>query len=101
MTDFQIFCFRLRNLALTKPYRSAKYKAWLKEKFPKADDPHHICGSVHGMKSSDLLAIMVTRKEHGEIQHKPVTIEQVVGAIQNLMLYVEYLESKGAIEDEI
>ncbi len=93
-TDFEIFCFRLRNLALTKPYRSERYKKWLKERFPNSDDPHHICGSVHGMKSTDLLCVAVTRKEHSEIQHKAVTMDQVLGTISNLMEYVKYLEGK-------
>ncbi len=93
-SDFELFAYRMRNLALTKPYRSERYKTWLRERFPNADDPHHIFGSTMGMKSTDLMSIAVTRLEHSDIQHKPVTPEQVLGAVSNLMEYIKYLEAQ-------
>ena len=93
-SDEQIILSHFRNLALTKPYRSERYKAWLKEKYPYADDGHHIFKSTIGMKSTDLLLIAVTRTEHNKIQHEPPTIEQLLGAVSNLMEYVKYLEAK-------
>ena len=93
-SDEQIILSRFRNLALTKPYRSERYKAWLKERYPYADDPHHIFKSTMALKSTDLLLIMVTRTEHNKIQHEPPTVEQLLGAVSNLMEYVKHLESK-------
>ena len=95
MNDFQILCYRLRNLSLTDPRRSEKYKEFLREKFPHADEPHHVFGSTIALKSTDFLAIMVTRAEHNEIQHKPVTIEQIVGAVDNLLEYTAHLEDEN------
>ena len=93
-SDIDLFLSRFRNLALTVPYRSERYKAYLREKYHFADDLHHVFGSVHGMKSSDLFLIAVTRAEHNKIQHERPTIEQLLGAVSNLIEYVKYLEAK-------
>ena len=85
---------RLKSVAQTRPYRSERFKAWLREK-SSGKDLHHVFGSVHGMKSSDLLAVMV---EHGEHMSGEDSIdwlvEQMPEAVENLLRYVEYLEEK-------
>jgi hypothetical protein len=57
---------------------------------------HHILGSAIGKKYTDYLVVMLTRKQHIEAEkHKPYyAIHYLPKAIQNLINYVKYLESK-------
>jgi len=56
-----------------KPFRSQKYKDWVKQ-LPScisglpADDPHHIKGRGYGgsVKPSDLFTMPLTREEHDD-----------------------------------
>ena len=90
----RILFSRLKSVAQTRPYRSSRFKTWLRERSP-GKDLHHVFGSVHGMKSSDLLSVMVEHGEHmsGE-ENIDWLVEQMPGAIENLLRYVEYLEEK-------
>lgn len=94
-TDLHLFLSRARSLiGLTAPYRSERYKKWLRARDERPVDFHHVLGSVHGMKSTDLMAITLTREEHQRVQNEPLSEYQFLGAVLNLMKYVEYLEGK-------
>jgi hypothetical protein len=88
-TDFEIFAKVMRSEALRRPYRSERYKEFVTKK---EKDPHHIYGSVHGLKSTDLAIIPVTRLEHVGIQNKPVTQSQIREAIRWNWEYIKHLE---------
>jgi hypothetical protein len=90
-TDFEIFVHRLRNLGLTQPHRSQRYKDFVTER---VKDPHHILGSVFGLKSTDLCIVPLEHEEHGKIQNEKVTIEQVIEMVKWNWKYIEELEKR-------
>ena len=92
-SDSEILFSRIRNIALKKPYRSEKFKKFVKSRSGSDLDFHHAFGSVHGLKSTDLLGVAVGREEHsrGEMS-KDWLIEQMPKAIENLIEYVKHLE---------
>ena len=65
----------LRNKYLDG-YKNKKWKEYIKS-MPcvkcgaPADDPHHILGSVHGLKSSDLFCVPVCRGCHQFYENNP------------------------------
>ena len=93
MTDEQILFKRIRNVAL-KFGKNEAYKKWLKSRHPDKDF-HHVFGSVFGRKSTDMLAVLVTREDHSANQNNTDwLIEQIPEAIENLIEYVEHLNGK-------
>lgn len=92
LSDSRILFKRIRDVAL-RHGKSPKYKAWLKAK-NQSKDFHHVLGSVFGRKSTDLLAVLVDREDHTVNQdNTDWLIEQIPEAIENLLEYVEHLES--------
>lgn len=88
MTDDLILFKRIRNVALSHQ-KHEKYKQWLKKRNP-GKDFHHVFGSVIGRKSTDLLAVMVTREDHTLNQeNKDWLIQQIPEAIDNLLTFIE------------
>ena len=94
-SDSEILFSRIRNVALKHPHRSEKFKAFVRSRGFHGAEFHHVFGSVHGLKSTDLLGVAVFHKEHmeGEL-NKEWIIEQMPGAISNLLAYVEHLEDE-------
>jgi len=92
--DSEILFSRIRNIALKQPYRSERFKTFVRER-SYGGDFHHVFGSSVSLKSSDLLGVCVPHKEHmeGELD-KDWIIEQMPKAIENLIEYVKYLENK-------
>ncbi len=91
ITDIDILYRKLRDISFKKPFRSEKYKKFVREKSGK-ETFHHICGSYHGLKSSDLLGIGLNAEEHSLIQNEKPTIEHIVKAVENLMRYIEEMQ---------
>lgn len=90
-TGVMIALRRIRDVALIRPARSKKYKKWLRDKFPYCE-LHHVCGSVHGMKSSDYLLLPMTHEEHEQAQGESLNLDHIIRAIRLLMMYAEELE---------
>jgi hypothetical protein len=72
--DLKILLKRLRNIALSDPARDER---WLEKVrimpccecgASPTSDPHHIFGSVHGLKSSDICTVPLCRKCHGKFE---------------------------------
>lgn len=94
-TDDRILFSRLRFVALHEPHRSRRFIAWLKSQEKKGEF-HHVFGSVHKLKSTDLLGVIVEdHQEHmtGE-QSIQWLMQQVPEAVANLLDYVKYLEAE-------
>lgn len=93
-TDADILFRQIKNIALTKPYRSKKFMQFVRDRKP-GSTYHHVFGSVHSLKSSDLLGIAAPLDEHlkGE-GDREWQLQQIPEAIANLLAYVEMLESK-------
>jgi hypothetical protein len=69
LTDLDLLYKRMRNFALTKPVRSRSWLQSIKHGpcvicHRRGTDPHHIFGSVHGLKSSDLFTVPLCRECH-------------------------------------
>ena len=94
MNDGDILFRRIKNIALTKPHRSRTFKEFVKLRATsEGQDFHHVFGSVHSLKSTDLLGVAVTREAHSMYgRNRAWLIEQIPGAIENLLAYVELLE---------
>jgi hypothetical protein len=83
VTDLDILFKRLRHVFLTEPQRSRRYLQWVKtipcvlcveNHLTPAEgttDPHHLFGSVHGLKSSDLTVVPLCREHHQEAEAHP------------------------------
>jgi hypothetical protein len=95
MTDSEILFKRIKNIALMSPHRSETYRGFLRRKYNADFDFHHVFGSLGSLKSTDLLAVMVSREEHmkGELDRDWI-IAQLPQAIKNLIDYTIYLENK-------
>jgi hypothetical protein len=91
---FEMFCKILRDEALRKPYRSEKYKKWVREQMG-GSTFHHVMQAVYGMKASDLLGVALLPEIHSLQQDEKISVENMVKAVVNLMRYVEYLEKKN------
>ena len=86
-TDSDILFSKIRSVAL-KYGKAKQYKAWLKSTQPERDF-HHVFGSSMSLKSTDWLAVMVTREDHVINQdNKDWLIHQIPIAIDNLLLYI-------------
>lgn len=93
--DSEILFRRIRDIALRKPHHSKRYIKFVMDKSNVQDGTfHHVCGSVHGLKSTDLLGVAVNGKEHleGEQNHDWI-VEQLPKAIENLLEYVRLSET--------
>lgn len=91
----------LRNLALTKPVRMDKYRAWVKSR-PCARcsdggpcDPHHVFGSAMSLKSSDEFTVPLCRKCHELIQDSPEWREKMMyGMVKTMAQYIRGKEER-------
>ena len=92
MTDFELLCKRLRHISLTKPHRSKRFMSFVRKE---GETFHHVFGSVHGMKSSDLCGMSLDGVKHSLKQDRKIEVEDVVAVVQNLIQYVEKLENGG------
>lgn len=94
-SDDEIMFSRFRNVALENPHRSEQFKAFVRARGPHGAEFHHVFGSVHGLKSTDMLGVAVTHSEHmeGEL-NKDWIIEQAPGAIRNLIAYAIWQEEE-------
>lgn len=93
--DERILFSRLKNVAQTKPRRSARFKTWLRLRH-RDGDFHHVFGSVHKLKSTDLLAVIVPHKQHIEGEDSiEWLVEQVPAAISNLLAYAAEMEDRS------
>ena len=98
----------LRNAALTKPARDKKYLEWLREQpcclcdRPPRSEPHHIYGSVHGMKSSDYGAVPVCRECHNFYEQNP---KENAGLVEHqvvcLMRYLTTLRENATMKANV
>ncbi len=95
-TDAEILFSRLRNIALKKPHRSERFKKFVRERGTAGLDFHHVFGSVHGLKSTDLMGVCVSHEEHmlGELNREWI-LEQMPKALENLLEYVKHLEENA------
>ncbi len=93
-TDADILFSRIRNVAIKRHYKSKAFIEFVMSRHP-GKTFHHVFGSVFNLKSTDLLGVPVVLKEHleGE-ENRDWIIQQMPEAIDNLLLYVEYLEGK-------
>lgn len=96
MTDCEMLFKRLRNVALTAPERSERYKDWVRKLRPLPDTQiHHVFGSAMSLKSTDFLIVAVGGEEHALHQNDPDwCMKQMPDAIRNLIRYVVELEGK-------
>ena len=98
---------RLRNFALTKPVRSELWKRKIKAMqctncHHLADDPHHIFGSVHGLKSSDICIVPLCRTCHEYFEEHGLTDELIEACFKIMHEYIrDILENKQAISSEL
>lgn len=93
--DARILFSRIKHVAQTQPHRSAKFKTWLRLNHREGDF-HHVFGSVHGLKSTDLLAVIVPHKTHIEGEDSiDWLVSQVPQAVQNLIRYCVHLEGEN------
>ena len=94
MNDCEILFRRIKNVALRKPYRSRRFREFVLSRLP-GKTFHHVFGSVHGLKSTDLLGTAEKGTEHLEGQRdRDWLIDKIPEAVGNLLRYVEFLESK-------
>lgn len=96
MQDDEILFRRIKDVSMTKPHRSAQFKEFVKRRsFTYRPEFHHVMGSLGPLKSTDLLGVAVDPIEHREKQNdREWVIEQLPKAIENLLEYVRFLESK-------
>jgi hypothetical protein len=98
-SDEHILFSRIRSVALRYD-KAPKFKAWLKKKNPNKDF-HHVCASTMGRRSTDYLAVLVSREEHSKGQDDiGWLIDQLPEAINNLLQYVSELENSPAHSGE-
>ena len=96
MTDEVMLFKRIRDVALRLPYRSAGFIEWLKVRASGSFDFHHLFGSVHGLKSTDLLGVLRTREQHRHLELHPMeNYDLIPEAIANLLAYVRELEDRA------
>lgn len=99
MRDDDILFRRIKDIAL-KFDQSPSYQRWLRDRVG-SKDIHHCCASVHGRKSTNLLAVGVPHIEHIENQdNRDWLIEKLPEGIQNLIEYALHLESRTGINYE-
>ena len=88
---------QMRGIALTKPIKDGLWLAFVKEHpcclcGAREVSPHHIFGSVHGMKSADLFTAPLCLRCHERIQAMPLDSD---GNVACLLVWVglvrEYL----------
>ena len=93
MTDSELLFKRIRNVALSHG-KSERYYKWLKDQ-DRSKEFHHVFTSTFGRKSTDYLGVLAVPEEHRLNQdNKDWLIEQMPGAIDNLLSYVAELESE-------
>ena len=68
---------RLRSFALHDPVRSSKWLSHIR-RLPCCEcgthppsEPHHLLGSVHGLKSSDIFTVPLCRPCHDKHEREP------------------------------
>jgi len=90
----RILFSRVKHVAQKSPHRSPRFKAWLKGRGALGDF-HHVCGSVHKLKSTDLLAVIVPHKSHMEGEESiEWLVQQLPQGIENLLRYAQHLEER-------
>lgn len=73
----------LRVFALHRPVRSREWLAYIRtlscSRHPgQRAEPHHIFGSVHGMKSSDIFTVPVCRSCHEYFEANPLANDGLI-----------------------
>lgn len=93
-SDGDILFIRIKNVALQNPQRDEEFKTLVRKQIP-GGQFHHVFTSTVGMKSTDLLGVAVRPEEHNENQtNRDWLIEQIPGAIRNLIMYVIKLKKE-------
>jgi len=93
-SDSDILFVRIKNIALQNPQRDEEFKELVREQIP-GSEFHHVFTSTLGLKSTDLLGVAVRHEEHSKNQtNRDWLIEQIPGAIRNLIMYVVKLKKQ-------
>lgn len=94
-SDGDILFTRIKNVAMQNPQRDEEFKAMVREQMP-GSEFHHVFTSTFGLKSTDLLGVAVSTEEHYKNQtNRDWLIEQIPGAIKNLLMYVTKLKREN------
>jgi hypothetical protein len=73
-------------------FHSKKYLNHLRETYPTLE-PHHIIGSMTGIKLNDYLIVMLTREQHQKEHREPTEFNiLLVDALFNLFNYLKEVE---------
>lgn len=94
-SDTRILFSRCRDQALIEPARSRDYKKFIIGGM--ALDPHHVFGSVHGLKSTDYGIVAVSPLEHQTRQNQDEVewgIDLLPQVFRNNWRYIQFLENK-------
>jgi hypothetical protein len=100
LNESEIIFLRIKDVALRQPYRSPAFRKFVMDRGPKMEgmEFHHVTGSVHGLKSTDLLGCAVTGNAHraGQ-QHREWEISKLPEGFANLLAWAEHLEEENKI----
>ncbi|GEM_PF-4069606 len=98
LNDNEILFLRIRDACLKKPHRSEAFMDFVRKRSALENpDFHHCAGSVHGMKSTDLFGVAVSREWHNGVNlYSEQNRSKIPEALLNLFAYVETLEEKLA-----
>ncbi len=94
--DSDILFKRIKNVALKFSGERDKEFIEFVMKDRAGDTFHHVCSSVHGLKSTDLLGAAVNAEDHYKNQpERDWLIKWIPAAIENLIRYVIHLKVKN------
>jgi len=99
LNDEEILYLRLKDIALIQPYKSPAFKKFVMSRSIQFGmEFHHAFGSVHHLKSTDLLGVAVTGEAHRAGQlHREWIISKIPEALRNLLMWAEHLEEDNKI----
>jgi vacuolar-type H+-ATPase subunit C/Vma6 len=94
--DAEILFQRLKDVAIRNPYRSEKFKKFVKELNDTPHyDFHHVFESIGSIKSTDLLGVAEEHFRHLEAHNEREKIIALMPrAVENLIKYVIHLEQE-------
>jgi hypothetical protein len=93
--DSDILFKRIKNVALRNPDRDEEFIEMVMGDTSSCTF-HHVCSSVHGLKSTDYLGVAVNAEEHNAKQpERDWLIQWIPQAIENMIKYILYLKAKN------
>jgi hypothetical protein len=96
LSEGEILFLRIRDACLKHPYRSPAFMDFVRKRsLLNGVEFHHLAGSVHGLKSTDLFGVAVTVEWHRQCTiYSEANRSKIPEALLNLFAYIEFLEEK-------